>query len=72
MEIKAQFEKQMPEYAHDLKKGTPTVRLTDRELSLLNMVVIVSADSTQETIACQPLRKLGEISASGVPRTEFA
>jgi hypothetical protein len=26
------------------------VRLTDRELSLLNMVVIVSGDSTRETI----------------------
>ncbi len=51
MDIKAQFEKQMPEFTHDLKKGIPAVRLTDRELSLLNMVVIVSADSTQETIA---------------------
>lgn len=50
MDIKAQFEKQMPEFTHDLKKGFPVVRLTDRELSLLNMVVIVSADSTQETI----------------------
>ncbi|MGA8085705.1 MAG: hypothetical protein WCA10_00265 [Terracidiphilus sp.] len=50
MDIKAQFEKQMPEFAHDLKKGIPAVRLTDRELSLLNMVVIVSADSTRETI----------------------
>jgi hypothetical protein len=51
MDIKAQFEKQMPEFTHDLKKGIPAVRLTDRELSLLNMVVIVSSDSTQETIA---------------------
>ena len=51
MEIKAQFEKLLPEFAHELKKGTPTVRLTDRELSLLNMVVIVSGDSTRETIA---------------------
>ncbi|HMG86837.1 MAG TPA: hypothetical protein VK574_13990 [Terracidiphilus sp.] len=50
MDIKAQFEKQMPEFTHDLKKGAPVVRLTDRELSLLNMVVIVSADSTRETI----------------------
>ena len=40
----------MPEYTHDLKKGESTVRLTDREISLLNMVVIVSADSTRETI----------------------
>ncbi len=50
MDIKAQFEKQMPEIAHDLKKGIPAVRLTDRELSLLNMMVIVSADSTSETL----------------------
>jgi hypothetical protein len=50
MDIKVQFEKQMPEFAHDLKKGIPAVRLTDRELSLLNMVVTVSADSTRETI----------------------
>ncbi len=50
MDIKAQFEKQIPEFAHDLKKGIPAVRLTDRELSLLNMVVIVSGDSTHETI----------------------
>ena len=50
MDIKAQFEKQMPEFTHDLKRGIPAVRLTDRELSLLNMVVIVSAESTPETI----------------------
>lgn len=50
IEIKAQFEKQIPAVAHELKKGTPAVRLTDRELSLLNMVVTVSADSTEQTI----------------------
>jgi hypothetical protein len=50
MEIKAQFEKLLPEYAHSLKRGPSTVRLTDREISLLNMVVIVSGDSTRETI----------------------
>ncbi|WP_348262346.1 hypothetical protein P8935_21430 [Telmatobacter sp. DSM 110680] len=50
MEIKAQFEKQLPQYAHELKKGIPAVRLTDREISLLNMVVIASGDSTAETI----------------------
>jgi hypothetical protein len=50
MEIKAQFEKLLPEYAHTLKRGASVVRLTDRELSLLNMVVIVSGDSTRETI----------------------
>ena len=50
IEIKAQFEKQIPDLAHELKKGMPSLRLTDREISLLNMVVIVSADSTPETI----------------------
>lgn|GEM_PF-2192426 len=50
MEIKTQFDKLLPQYAHELKKGTSAVRLTDRELSLLNMVVIVSTDSTRETI----------------------
>ena len=50
VEIKAQFEKLLPEYAHTLKRGESTVRLTDREISLLNMVVIVSEDSTRETI----------------------
>lgn len=50
IEIKAQFEKQIPELAHELKKGVPSVRLTDREISLLNMIVIVSLDSTPETI----------------------
>jgi hypothetical protein len=50
MDIKAQFEKLIPDFAHDLKKGPATVRLTDRELSLLNMVITVSADSTPETI----------------------
>ena len=50
IEIKSQFEKQLPAVAHELKKGTPAVRLTDREISLLNMIVTVSADSTRETI----------------------
>jgi hypothetical protein len=50
MEIKAQFEKLLPDYAHSLKRGASVVRLTDREISLLNMVVIVSGDSTRETM----------------------
>ena len=50
IEIKGLFEKQVPLVAHELKKGTPAVRLTDREISLLNMIVTVSADSTPETI----------------------
>ena len=50
IEIKSLFEKQIPTIAHELKKGTPAVRLTDREISLLNMVLTVSSDSTPETI----------------------
>jgi hypothetical protein len=50
IEIKAQFEKLIPEFAHELKKGVPAARLTDREISLLNMVVIVSGGSSTETI----------------------
>jgi hypothetical protein len=50
IEIKALYEKQIPLVAHELKKGTPAIRLTDREISLLNMIVTVSADSTQENI----------------------
>jgi hypothetical protein len=50
IEIKGLFEKQIALAAHELKKGTPAIRLTDREISLLNMVVTVSADSTQENI----------------------
>ena len=50
IEIKGLFEKQIPAVAHELKKGTPAVRLTDREISLLNMIVTVSTDSTPETI----------------------
>ncbi len=46
IEIKAQFEKLIPEYAHELKKGVPAVRLTDREISLLNLLTFVSNDST--------------------------
>jgi hypothetical protein len=50
IEIKGIFEKQISAVAHELKKGTPAVRLTDREISLLNMIVTVSSDSTPETI----------------------
>ncbi len=50
IEIKGQFEKHLPTIVHELKKGTPAVRLTDREISLLNMIAIVSTDSTRETI----------------------
>jgi hypothetical protein len=51
MEIKEHFEKQLLPVAQELKKGLPVMRLTDRELSLLKMVVIASEDSTPETIA---------------------
>ncbi len=50
IEIKGLFEKQLPTVGHELKKGTPAFRLTDREISLLNMIVIVSPESNEETI----------------------
>ena len=50
IEIKGLYEKQVTVVAHELKKGTPAVRLTDREISLLNMIVTVSSDSTPENI----------------------
>jgi len=50
IEIKGLFEKQVGIVAHELKKGLPAVRLTDREISLLNMIVTVSVDSTPETM----------------------
>jgi len=50
IEIKSLFDKQIAAVAHELKKGMPAVRLTDREISLLNMVVAVSTDSSEETM----------------------
>jgi len=51
MEIKLRFEDRLPIIAQELKKGVPSVRLTDREIELLKMVVIASDDSSIETFA---------------------
>jgi hypothetical protein len=51
MEIKLRFEERLPIVAQELKKGIPSVRLTDREIDLLKMVVIASDDSSIETFA---------------------
>jgi len=49
--IKATFEGQLLTIAQELRNGPPAVRLTDREIELLKMIVIASEDSTQATIA---------------------
>ncbi len=50
-EMKSRFERRLSAVAQELRSGSPAVRLTDRELSLLKMVVIASDYSTPETIA---------------------
>ena len=49
-EIKSMFEQQIPVIAQELKKGSPAVRLTDCEISMLKTVVKVSSDPMPETI----------------------
>ena len=49
-EIKSLFEQQIPVIAQELKKGSPAVRLTDCEISMLKTVVNVSCDPMPETI----------------------
>ena len=51
VEIKSHFADRLPGVALDLRRGAPATRLTDREISLLKMVVIASDDSTAEDIA---------------------
>jgi hypothetical protein len=50
-EIKSKFEMLVPKVAQELKRGLRSVRLTDREIALLKMVVIASDNSTPETIS---------------------
>ncbi len=50
LEIKSHFAERLPVVAQDLRKGAPSIRLTEREIALLKMVVIASDDSTAETI----------------------
>jgi hypothetical protein len=50
-ETKSRFERRLAALAQELRSGSPAVRLTDREISLLKMVVIASDYSTSQTIA---------------------
>ncbi len=49
-ELKARFQRRLPALGQELRNGSPEVRLTNRELSLLKMVLIASDYSTPETI----------------------
>jgi len=51
MEIKSKFELLIPKVAQELKRGLRSVRLTDREIALIKMVVIASDNSSPETIS---------------------
>jgi hypothetical protein len=51
IEIKSKFELLIPKVAQELRRGLRSVRLTDREIALIKMVVIASEDSTPETIS---------------------
>lgn len=48
--VKQAFEAQLPALAQELKEGSPAVRLTERERSLLKMVVEASDNSTDESL----------------------
>jgi hypothetical protein len=49
--VQETFESQIPVLAQELKDGAPAVRLTERELAILKMVVTASDNSTEETLA---------------------
>ena len=49
-EMKARFQRRLPALGQELRNGSPEVRLTNRELSLLKMVLIASDYSAPETI----------------------
>lgn len=50
-EIKAGLARRLPSIAQDLRNGSPAIRLTAREMTLLKMIVIASDHSTPETLA---------------------
>jgi hypothetical protein len=50
VEIKSKFELLIPKVAQELKRGLRSVRLTDREIALIKMVVIASENSSPDTI----------------------
>ena len=49
-EMKARFQRRLPALGQDLRSGPPEVRLTNRELGLLKMILIASDYSTPDTI----------------------
>jgi hypothetical protein len=51
VEIKSKYELLIPKVAQELKRGLRSVRLTEREIALIKMVVIASEDSTADTIS---------------------
>lgn len=50
-QIKNSYEQHVPVLAEELRSGSPEVRLTEREIEILKMVVIASDDSTPDTLA---------------------
>jgi hypothetical protein len=51
IDIKSKFEMLIPKVAQELKHGLRSVRLTEREIALIKMVVIASDNSSPETIS---------------------
>lgn len=51
IEIKSKFDLLIPKVAQELRRGLRSVRLTEREIALIKMVVIASDDSTPETFS---------------------
>ena len=49
-EMKSRFQRRLPILGQELRNGSPEVRLANRELSLLKMILIASDYSTPETI----------------------
>ncbi len=50
-EIKSKFELLIPKIAQELRRGLRSVRLTEREIALIKMVVVASDNSSPETIS---------------------
>lgn len=49
--IKSSFEGHVSALAQELRNGAPAIKLTEREIALLKMIVIASDDSTQANIS---------------------
>jgi hypothetical protein len=55
--VKASFEARIPALAEELRSGSSAVKLTEREIAVLKMVVIASDGSTAETIGQNLMEK---------------